>query len=65
MRSFQVVLITTNALGFEQTCYFDNIQLVGPPQSPLEIPTLDRLGLAALALGLAVASLLVLRRSMT
>lgn len=44
-------------------CTFDNVALFGPPPSSIEIPVLDRLGLAALAFALAVAALMVNRRT--
>lgn len=46
----------------ETTCYFDNIELIGPVPSPLEIPTLDWIGATALIGLLALGALGLLRR---
>lgn len=45
------------------TCWFDNASLIGPGPSALEIPTVDRTGLAILAFSLVGIALAVLRRS--
>jgi hypothetical protein len=44
------------------TCYFDNIHLTGPIPSPLEVPTLGGIGIAALSALLLLAALVALRR---
>lgn len=44
------------------TCWFDNVSLIGPDPSPLEVPTLGQGSLVVLVLALAGAALLVLRR---
>ncbi len=43
-------------------CSYDNVSFLGPRPSPLEIPTLGRAMLAALAVALAAAGILALRR---
>jgi hypothetical protein len=45
------------------SCWFDNVSLIGPDPSTLEIPVLDRAGLLALVLALGGAALVVLRRA--
>lgn len=59
-----VVDLTVQRFGGagETTCYFDNIELIGPVQSPLEIPTLDWIGAALLIGLLAAGAIVVLRR---
>lgn len=43
-------------------CSYDNVSFLGPRPSPLEIPTLGRAMLAALAVALAATGILALRR---
>lgn len=45
------------------TCWFDNVALVGPDPSPLEIPAVDRTGLVLLCLVVGAAGSVAVRMS--
>lgn len=44
------------------TCWFDNVSLIGPSPSALTVSALDRPGLLAMAVAMAGAALMALRR---
>lgn len=58
----RIVLFMRRFPSDVSVCSYDNVSFLGPRPSPLEIPTLGRAMLAALAVALAAAGIRALRR---